>query len=101
MGAGMARWRSKDPNDILDYTLDWTRQMAKDTDTIAAYSITVEEGSVEVDEASGHGTDFDDTTTVVWLMGGVAGEECVVVNTIETAEGRVYNRRRKLKIKEL
>lgn len=96
----MASWPAKDPNDILDYPLSWAKQMAKDTDTITAYSVTIESGSVEVDDAPGHSTDFDDTNTVVWLRGGEVGETCVIINTIGTAEGREYNRRRKLKIKE-
>lgn len=96
----MASWPAKDPDDILDYSLDWSEQMEIDTDTISAYEVIIEQGTVEVDDSLGHGTSFDDTSTLVWLTGGTAGEECLVVNRITTAEGRQYDHTRKLRIKE-
>ncbi len=95
----MASWPAKDPDDILDFSLTWAEQMEIDTDTIESYEVIVEEGSVEVDDSPGHGTSFDDTTTLVWLQGGEIGETCRVVNRIVTNEGRQYDHTRTLKIK--
>lgn len=97
----MASWPSKDAEDVFDYPLTWAKQMAKDgNDTIASYSAEVVNGSCEIDTEPGHGTDFDDTNTVVWLKGGATGEECKIVNRIVTAAGRRYRHTRYLKIKE-
>lgn len=95
----MASWPAKDPEDVLDYPLTWAKQMAIDSDTIADYTVTIEEGSVEVDDEPGHGTSFDDNNTLVWLRGGEIGETCRIVNHIVTAEGREYDHTRTLKIK--
>lgn len=99
----MKSWPSKDPDNIWDYPLSWLKQMTKDVDTIASYTVLIEpEGELEVDtDDPAHGTDFTDTTTVVWLKGGVAGSEYVVTNRVVTADGRSYDVSRKLKIKEL
>ena len=96
----MQSWPDKDPEDVLDYQLSWAKQMTLDTDTIASYSVEIEEGSVEIDTAKAtSGLDFTDTTTTVWLKGGTLGETCIVRNHIVTAEGREYDHSRKLKIK--
>lgn len=99
------KWADKDPDDVLDYTLTWAEQMSIDTDTIASYTATVEE--IEDDDSPlvvmtspGHQIDFDDTTTLVWLSGGTAGNIYEVLNRIVTAEGRQYDHTRTVKIKE-
>lgn len=92
--------RSKDPEDVLDYTLDWSEQMVQDGDTIASYTPTVVEGTCEISSALGKTPSFDDDTTIVWIEGGEAGETCIINNHIVTAAGREYDHRRKIKIKE-
>ncbi len=102
----MKTWKSKDPDDVLEYPLDWADQMTEDSDTIASYDPFVESGDVEVMAASnvdglGDAPSFTATTTLVWLEGGTAGTEAVVVNRITTTGGRQYDHSRKIKIKEL
>lgn len=97
----MASWPAKDPDDVLDYPLDWSEQMAiDDDDTIADYEVIIEEGTVEVDTTKATaGLSFTDTETRVWLKNGTIGETCEIVNRITTAAGRVYDHTRTLKIK--
>lgn len=106
----MKTWKAKDPNDILEYPLDWADQMAEDQDTLASYeafvSVETDDGTLVVmdgpnGEGLGEAPDFTDTTTKVWLSGGTAGVEYIVVNRVTTAGGRQYDHSRKIKIKDL
>lgn len=96
----MASWPAKDPDDVLDYSLSWAKQMAKDSDTIASYAPFVASGNIEIVDDLGKTPDHDDTNTIVWLRGGEAGETCEVVNRIVTTAGRQYDHTRTVKIKE-
>jgi len=71
----------KEPNAVLDYTVDWSDWLG--SDTISASSWSADSGITVV--SSGH----DDTSATVWLSGGTAGTTYEVVNQITTAGGRV------------
>lgn len=86
-----ARFPDKDPDETLDYTLDWSRWLS--TDTIQASTWAVPDGLTE--DASSHG---DDTATV-WLSGGTVGTAYTLVNTITTTGGRVAERSVSLRIR--
>jgi len=70
----------KDPESILDYSIDWSVWL--NGDTISGSSWTVPSGLTEGSDS------FTDTTTILWLSGGTAGESYSVVNRIDTASGR-------------
>lgn len=76
----MLTWPKKDPNEVLDYQLDWA-----DED-----SPRLEEG--ESFAPSG--------LTTVWLSGGTAGEKCVILNRVTTSEGRTYDQSVNLRIRD-
>lgn len=71
----------KDPNDVLDYTIDWATWLATG-DTITVSTFTVPTGLTKQSESN--------TTTfaTVWLTGGTAGVEYVVTNHVTSAAGR-------------
>jgi len=70
----------KDPDEVLDYVVDWTKPLAGDV--ISTSTWTVPTGvSKGVDM-------FDDSTTTIWLSGGSAGENYALINRITTAAGR-------------
>jgi len=74
----------KDPDEVLDYELDWSTWL--DGDTIAASTITVEAGLTK---------DSDSNTTArqtVWLSGGTAGSLYDVTFEIVTTGGRTAQR---------
>ena len=85
-------WPSKDPDEVLDYEVDWTKRL--DGDTISTSAFTVPTGTVVVDSSS-------TTTTVakVWLSGGTLDETCEVLNRVVTAGGRTFDQTMKLRIK--
>lgn len=77
---------TKDPDAILDYTIDWADWLAVAGDTITEVT-AVSGGGVTVDSTS-----FTATTTTVWLSGGAAGQSSDVVVHITTAGGREDDR---------
>ena len=80
----------KDPQAVLDYTIDWGADYLAPGDLLAASS-----WSVAPDEPGGAtvvGNDFDATTTTVKAGGGVAGHLYSLVNRITTSTGRIDER---------
>lgn len=88
----MANWPDKDPNEKLDYTLNWTAALI-DSDTIQESLWTVPSGLVSGLES------HDDTKCVIWLSGGVDGEKYAISNKITTVAGRIMERSVTLKVK--
>lgn len=88
----MASWPDKDPNEKLDYTLNWTAALI-DSDTIQESLWTVPSGLVSSSES------HDDTKCVIWLSGGTEGEKYTISNKITTAAGRIMERSATLKVK--
>lgn len=85
---------AKDPDEVLDYDLDWGNQMTLDTDTIASSTWTVPVGITK--NSSTNST----TATKIWVSGGTAGQTYALVNEIVTAGGRTFERTVNLKVKE-
>lgn len=87
------RWPYKDPNEKLDYDVEWIDRLGDDT--IVDSVFTVVSGSVEIDSNS-----ETEVTTTVWLTGGEIGEECEVLNRITTAAGRIMDQTTYVKIRK-
>lgn len=75
---------TKDPNAVLDYTLDWTKWL--DGDTLSSATFTVPNGVTKDDESN------DTTTATVWVSGGTAGTSYVIRCRVTTAAGRTEDR---------
>jgi hypothetical protein len=83
---------NKDPDAVLDYTVDWSDWLG--TDTISASTFTAESG-LTVDSSTN-----TTTTTTVWLSDGTVGSAYRVVNHITTVAGREEDKTITIKIKE-
>jgi len=70
----------KDPNAVVDYSIDWATWLG--TDTIATSAWTVPTGITTVTNTN------TTTTTTVWLSGGSLGQRYLCTNHITTAGGR-------------
>jgi hypothetical protein len=113
-GSGMSRnWPFKDPDEILDYAIDWTwrlysaselaqAQAQQDagepvtimpTDTIATSQFTLPAGITATQSAN------TTTATKVWLSGGTVGQAYLVQNEIATTGGRTMDQTVKIKTK--
>lgn len=78
----------KDPQAILDYSLDWGTEWLEDGDTITASAWTAD----PADDLTVDDQPYTATVTTVWLSGGLAGSAYVVTNHITTALGREDDR---------
>lgn len=85
----------KDPNEILDYIVDWTARLSDDTIDDSDFTVDPASGDINIDAQEV----VDSTHTKVWLSGGTLGETVLVTNRIETAGGRTMDQTIKLKIK--
>lgn len=93
----MLSWPPKDPNDVLDYSLDWHLRLVEG-DAISAslwFTDSASSPGLEMDSDS-----FDGNSATVWLSGGLAGTTYIVTNRVTTTDGRVMDQSVKLKVKQ-
>ena len=83
---------AKDPNAILDYSVDWSRWPAGD-------EIATSEWIVPVGLAKASDTNTT-TKATVWLSGGAAGQSYAVTNRITTTGGRTEDRTMTIRVEE-
>jgi hypothetical protein len=76
---------TKDPDAVLDYSVDWSKWLAGDQITTSIWS--VDDPAIEVADDSN-----TSTRATVWLSGGVASESYTVTNRITTSGGRTDDR---------
>lgn len=82
-----------DPHAVLDYTWDWQKWLANDSDHIIECNVTGEECTIN---AFSH----DGRYVTAWVSGGTAGITARAVCHIRTAEGREDDRSIIFKVKE-
>jgi hypothetical protein len=87
------KWDPKDPNEVLDYEIDWSARL-KSGDTISAASWITPAG-ITVDSNS-----FTDTTVTVWLSGGTLNDVYTITSRVVTSGGRTMDQSVQLKIKD-
>lgn len=93
----MLAWPTKDPDDVLDYTLDWSQRLVQGDDILSSVWFTDSSTSpgLEIDSDS-----FDANSSTVWLSGGIPGTTYLVTNRVTTAGTRIMDQSVKLKVKE-
>lgn len=85
----------KDPNALLDFSVDWSPWLAAD-ETVASAVVTVPAGLIK---------DRDETVMptgliTVWLSGGTAGTNYDVGFRVTTNQGRVDERSMTIKVSQ-
>ena len=83
---------TKDPNAVLDYTIDWTRWLAGDQ--VATSEWLVPTGLTKVADTK------TASSATVWLSGGTAGQSYTVTNRITTTGGRAEDRSFTIRVEE-
>jgi hypothetical protein len=83
-------WPLKDPDDILDYSIDWSNWL--ETDTILTSTWILPTGISKINDS------HSSTITIIWLSGGTAGETYEILNRITTAGGRTKDKTIRLKV---
>ncbi len=81
----------KDPQDVLDYEIDWAAAAPQGPwlatgETITTSTWTITPTGQLAEAPAGHSK--TNTTTTIWLLGGVAGQSYRVTNHIVTSQGR-------------
>lgn len=85
-------WPTKDPDDVLDYGIEWKNRLKGDTITASEW-IVPEDLVVTDDYISG-------TLTTAWISGGVNKRSYKVTNRITTAAGRTIDQGVTLRVSE-
>lgn len=76
-------WDTKDPDEVLDYYIDWTKElMPGDTIATSNFDLAVASGVVINSQS------FTGPITSLWLQGGTEGTVAIVHNRITTNQGR-------------
>lgn len=81
----------KDPDSVLDYSVDWSPWLTERSDTITSIAVTA--SGVTVNSSA-----FQSGIVTVWLSGGVTGYGGYVTCEITTAGGRTDDRSFSLQI---
>ena len=79
------KWPYKDPDEVLDYTHDWTPRMTEGDAFAGLPTCTVVTGDVVVDTVTASG--FLQT---VWLSGGTADTAVKLTLRVTTTGGRTF-----------
>lgn len=94
----MLTWPIKDPNEVLDYEVDWADEeqpRLEAGETLVTSTFSIVEGDVIIDSS-----DFAPSgLATVWLSGGTAGTKCVILNRVTTSEDRTYDQSVTLRIR--
>ena len=85
------KWPDKDPDEVLDYTVNWTARI--DPDTISTSTWLVPVGITK--NSDSHTT----TVTTIWLSGGTIGTKYTLTNRIVTIGGRTMDQSIDIKVK--
>jgi hypothetical protein len=80
---GPLEWPAKDPDEVLDYAIDWKARLAGDA--IASSAWTVPTGLTE------NSSSVSGTKTVLWLSGGTLDQSYSILNRITTTGGRTMD----------
>ncbi len=95
IGPAGERYIAKDPDATLDYGWDWGAWLAAaGGDTIASYSVALDEGLSLVSHAESAGV------VTAFIAGGSAGQQLSASCRITTAAGRIDERSFVLRIEE-
>jgi hypothetical protein len=78
---------SKDPDEVLDYELDWSPRLAEDTIALSEWLMPTPATGVIAKDSDAKST----TTTTIWVSGGTLGKDYSIVNRIVTAGGRTMD----------
>lgn len=87
------KWPPKDPDEILDYDIDWTTRLASDTIVTSTWILPLTGGISKVSDTN------TTTHSKIWLSGGTLNETVTLTNRVVTAAGRVMDQSVSLRIK--
>lgn len=88
-------WPPKDPDEVLDYQIDWSERLNGDTISTSSWTISGTGTTPLVEDSNEVSGDL----SIVWLSGGTLGVKYTLTNRITTAAGRTMDQSVNLRIK--
>lgn len=88
------QWPPKDPDDVLDYSIDWSAVLEADGDTISGVVWTFPDGLTKQSDS------VEGSATFAWISGGADGARYSVGCRITTAGGRIYDRTMSISVRQ-
>ena len=102
-------WPNKDPDELLDYSVDWTKvtegmtissvvwsirstNYPTETTLAAGRDLTFASGGVEVDSIQNVSQAISGKSAIIYIAGGVDRRDYTFVCTINTSQGTVLQR---------
>jgi hypothetical protein len=85
-------WPPKDPDEVLDYQVDWSDRLNGDTLSTSVWTISDPALVEDSSEISGD-------NTIIWLSAGTLGEAYDLLNRVTTTGGRTMDQTVRLRIK--
>ena len=73
----------KDPNEVLDYELDWTNKL-NSNEHIHASLFTIDNATID-------SSSFTNKSTTLWISGGIEGTTANILNRITTSQNRIMD----------
>lgn len=92
------KWPYKDPAEVLDYQIDWSKRLESDTVAASTWTVTPSDGTLLIGTGAQAPT-WGPRSTTVWLSGGTLDVTYTVTNTMTSARGRVMEQSVELEIK--
>lgn len=89
----MLQWPVKDPDEVLDYAVDWSARIASGDAILSSSWPAFPDGLTKNSDT------FTDTTSTVWLAGGTSGVRYKLTNRIVTSGGRTMDEAIQLSVK--
>lgn len=74
----------KDPDEVLEYTVNWSRRLLTG-ETIVTSEWVIKSAVITKDSSS-----LTSDAATIWLSGGTAGSNYIIVNRVQTSANRVY-----------
>lgn len=82
----------KDPNDTVDYHVNWTRTLTRMGDTIQSSTWPVIDAGITIGSAPPYLPSNTSMVATAWFSGGTAGTTYRATNRIVTTGGRTLDR---------
>ena len=76
------KYPSKDPGEVLDYQLDWSKRLAGDIITSSSW---VNESNTDIILSN---ESYANTKTTIWVSGGTSNSSYTLTNTVLTLGDR-------------
>lgn len=88
--------RTLDPQETMDYSIDWQNDLGADTISTSVWTFATDNPDSVLIKSNPTGTS---TTATIWLTGGTSGVVYGIRNTITTAGGRTFERTARITVR--